>query len=360
LRGDLLLRRKDYANAERHWQAFLNRKPDPTSAAEIYDKLAKLCNSQERWADLANYRGKAITTHDSAARRVTHAVALLHLHQCDAAFAEMDKARRMDSADFQLKEWLPRFERLQHFLPQIRTVEAQLTKVPNSAGFLLDRARILTVAELPGIALEDGRRAMASQPGWLRARIQTAEALLDDKRVDDANKLQVSRNLTRGKDGHVSDQALRDLAQEDAAISSDPENAEAFASRSRTLRFLNQFVLALADANAALAANKDSANAHFEAANSLKELNQAKEALSHAIRATELNPNDPSAWYSRGVIEAARADFPSAIASQTHSIQLKESVAALREREQCARRLGEVQVADADFNRIQQLEPPPR
>lgn len=358
--GDLLVRRKDYANAERHWLAYLGRKPKPSDAADMYDKLADLCLTQERWPDLAAYTGKAISAKDSAERRVAHAVALLHLHQWDAAFAEINKAQELDATDSKLKEFLPSFERLRRSLPRIKILDGQIAKTPNSAGFLLDRARLLTLAETSGVALDDCRRAMTLQPAWVRARIQTGEALLDDKRVDDAARLQVSRNLVRGKNGHVTDQALRELAEADAALSKDGSNAEALANRSRTLRGLNQFVLALADAKAAIAANDNSANAHSEAAFSLKELNESKEALEHAVRATVLNPEDPTAWFCRGIMEAARADLAAAIASQTRALQLRESLPALRERERCARQLGQVEIADADLNRIKQLETPTR
>jgi len=358
--GDLCVRRKDYANAERHWLTFLAQKPRRSDAADMYDKLADLCLTQERWSDLATYTAKAIAAEDSAARRVAHAAALLHLRQWDAAFAEITRAQRLDNTDSQLKERLPGFERLQRILPQIKVLDGQLAKMPDGAGFLLDRARLLTLAEVSGLALEDCRRAMALQPGWVRARIQTGETLLDDKRVDDAAKLQVSHNLVRVQNGHVSDQALRELAEADAALSKEEVNAEALAKRSRTLRGLNQFGLALADANAAIAANNTSATAHSEAAFSLKELSQSKEALDHAVRATELSPNDLTMWFCRGIMEAARADLAAAVTSQTRSLQLNESLPALRERERCARQIGQIETANADLKRIRQLEPPKR
>jgi len=51
------------------------------------------------------------------------------------------------------------------------------------------------------------------------------------------------------------------------------------------------------------------------------------------------------------------ADFAGAIASQTRSIDLSESLVALNEREQCERRIGKVAEADADLHRIQELAP---
>ena len=192
----------------------------------------------------------------------------------------------------------------------------------------------------------------------MRARIQTAEALFDVGRPDDAAKLQVSSNLARDKDSHVSDQALRELSNEDTQIAQNSGNAESLAARAKTLRDLRQIPLALADARAALAIDDKLAAAHLEAAHDLDALDQSKEALIHAVKATELNPNDGAAWYYRGVLEAGRADFPAAIESLTRSLKLGETLEALRKRENCQRRIGRIDNANADLKRIRELELP--
>src|SRR5215471_6461588 len=107
-RAGLCFKRKDYQCAERHWLAFIATKPPRADVATAYDNLAELCAAEARWADHAVYRTKAITAQDSAARRVLRAVAFLA------------KANKMDASDSQVKEWLPEFERLQKFLPQIK------------------------------------------------------------------------------------------------------------------------------------------------------------------------------------------------------------------------------------------------
>ena len=359
-RGDLCLKRKDYQNAERHWLAFLATKPRAADAAAEYDKVADLCVAQARWADNAAYRTKAIAAEDSAARRVFRACAFMRLHKWDAAYADMAKANKIDASDSQVKEWLPQFERLQKFLPRIKALDARITKSPNdpaAAGLLLERARIFTLAGRPLLALDDAERALKLQPTSMRARIQAAEALLDVNRAEDAAKLQVSKDLLRGDDKHVSEQALRGLGALDSRLLANPRDVDALAARSKILRGLLQFTLALADARAALAVNDKSAAAHFEVAHDLDGLGQSKDALAHACTATELDPNDPVKWYYRGVLEAQRADLPAAIESQTHSLGIRESLVALREREQCERRLGKVSQADVDLRRIGELAP---
>jgi len=191
----------------------------------------------------------------------------------------------------------------------------------------------------------------------MRPRIQTAEALLDDNRAEDAAELQVGKDLLRGDDKHVSEQALHGLGALDARLLANPRDVDALAARSKILRELRQFTLAFADARAALAIDDKSAAAHFEAAHDFDGLGQSKEALAHACTATELDPNDSAKWLFRGILERQCADFTAAIESQTRSLKIDESLVALNEREQCERRLGKINEADADLRRIRELAP---
>jgi tetratricopeptide (TPR) repeat protein len=357
LRGGVCFKRKDYQNAERHWLAYLATKPPPDDAATEYDNLANLCAEQARWEDHAAYRTKAIAARDSASRRVARACAFLRLRKWHAAYADMAKANKMDASDSEVKEWLPQFERLQKFLPQIKALDAQIAKSPNDIGLLLERARLFTLAGRPLLALDDAQRALNLQPASMRARIQTAEALLDTGRPEDAAKLQVNDKLARAEDKHVSEQALRELDRLDTRLLANPKDPDALAERSKILTELRQFTLALADANAALAITNKSAAAQFGVAQALDGLGRQKEALAHARIATELDPKDPAKWFLRGVLERQGADFAAAIESQTRSLEITESVVALSEREQCERRMGKVSQADADLRRIRELAP---
>jgi tetratricopeptide (TPR) repeat protein len=355
-RAGLCFKRKDYQCAEQHWLAFIATKPPRADVATDYDNLAELCAEQARWADHAAYRTKAIAAQDTATRRVLRAVAFLRLHNWDAAYADMAKANKMDATDPQVKEWLPEFERLQKFLPQIKPLDAQIAKSPNDIAPLLGRARVFILAGRPLLATDDGQRAFKLQPASMRARIELAEALLDAGQPENAAKLEVDRYLRRGEDKHVSDEALRGLGTLDARLSVNPKDADALIARARILRDLRQFTLAFADANAAVAINDKSAAAHFEAAQDLDGLDQQKEALLHARIATELDPHNSNMWFFRGVLERQRADFAGAVASQTRAIEISESLVALTEREQCERRIGKTAEADADLRRIQELK----
>src|SRR5215468_755707 len=324
-RAGLCFKRKDYQCAEQHWLAFIATKPPAADVATAYDNLAELCAAEERWADHAAYRTKAVAAQDTAARRVARACAFLRLHKWDAAYADMAKANKMDATDPQVKEWLPQFERLQQFLPRIKPLDTQIAKSPNDVGLLLDRARLFTLAGRPLVALDDAERAFKLEPSSMRARIQTAEALLEVDRADDAAKLDVSIDLIRGKDRPVTDEVLRQLAALDSRISQNPKDIDALIARAKILGQLRQFTLSLADANAALAIDDKSAAAQFEVARDLDALGKGKEALLHACVATDLDPNDPTKWYFRGVLERQRADFMQAIASQARSIEISES-----------------------------------
>jgi len=356
-RAGLCFKREDYQCAEQHWLAFIATKPSAADVATNYDNLAELCAAQARWADHASYRTKALAAQDTAARRVSRACAFLRLHKWDAAYADMAKANRMDASDPQVKEWLPQFERLQQFLPRIKRLDAAIAKSPNDPALLLDRARLFTVAGRPLLALDDAERAFKLQPGSMRARIQTAEALLEVDRADDAAKLDVSKDLIRGRDRLITDEVLRELSALDSHLSQNPKNIDALVARAKILGQLRQFTLSLADANAALSINDKSAPAQFEAARVLDALDREKDALLHARVATELDPHDSTKWFLRGVLERQRADFTGAVASQTRSIEISESLVALSEREQCERRIGKTAEADADLRRIQELAP---
>jgi tetratricopeptide (TPR) repeat protein len=355
VRGDLANARKDYKLAEQYWRLYVAADPEATDTLE---KLAKLSEAAERWQEAAELRTRALGHDKTAAGFVARANDYVELRIWDKAFADIDKANALDPSDAAVKDSLPRFELLKKFVPRIRSLDAQIAKAPDAFLLWLDRARLFTLSEHPSLALKDCEHVMKLDPARIRARIQNGEALLDLGRVDDAAKLEVSYDLQRDSRNHLSDEALRALGFADEMVLKNPDQSEPLVIRAKALRLIKQYTLALADTRIALKLDSGSAAAHFEAANALDSLERTREALAHAEKATSLNPQDPVAWSYRGLLEAKRADFDSAIRYQSRSLAIRESSEALLERERCARRLGRRAEADVDARRRKQLSVP--
>ena len=354
LRGDVYLAQDLSGDAERAWRASLAIKP---SDYRVLGKLADLFETQDRWPEVLALRSRAVAAQPAAALLAARGGALLHLHRWDAANAAIQKANTLDATDPTVQQWLPPLEVLDQALPRIKGLDAEIAAKPGDPGPLLDQAALFTEAGQPSLALSNARRALALAPGSIRARIQAGEAELDLGHPADAARLKVSHDLKRGADGHLSPETLRQLGLRDAAVGQDPGQPGPLAARSKALRNLNQYVLALDDAQAALRLDPQSPDAEFEMGHDLDGLGRPGEALPHIVRATELRPDDAVAWYYRGVIEAHRADFKAAIASQTRSLSIRESAFALQARADCELRLGLASQAAADSQRLHQLNP---
>jgi tetratricopeptide (TPR) repeat protein len=355
IRGDLANARKDYKLAEQYWRAYIVAVPE---AAGTLEKLAKLCETAGRWQEAAEFRTRLLGQDKTAPGFFARANDYVELRAWDKAFADVEKANAIDPSNGAVKDSLPRFELLKKFLPRIRSADAQIAKTPDAYALWLDRAHLFTLSEHPSLALEDCEHVIKLSPGRMRARIQCGEALLDLGRVDDAAKLGVSYDLQRDGLKHVSDEALRALGSADEVPLKNPDKTESLVIRAKALRMLRQPTLALVDARIALKLDPGSSAAHFEAACALDALGRTREALAHAEKAASLNPQDPLTWYYRGLLEAKRANFDSAIRFLSRSLTIRESSEALLERERCARRLGRTADADVDAQRRKQLSIP--
>jgi tetratricopeptide (TPR) repeat protein len=356
VRGDLANRREAYKDAERFWRAYIASRPQ---AIETLDKLAALFEVRKAWRAGVDILNRAIALNDSAVRRVLRARFYLKLRNWDAAFADLNRANALDATDASVKEWLPKFEQLRPYLPRIKALDATLAKPGNAAGPWLARARLLTLAGQPDLALNDAIEAFDNRlpKESMRARIQSGEALLDLGRGAEAAKMNVGRDLVRTEDHHVGEKALNDLGEWDARISQNSGKPEPFVERANILRRLKQYGLALADAQSAIDIDAGNSAAHFEAAHALEGLDRVAEALKHATMSTEFNPNSVVSWYYRGVLEARRSDFGAAVESQNRSLAIRESLVALREREKCELRLGRIREAQVDSQKISGMDP---
>ena len=352
IRGDLANAGKDYVAAEHYWSSYIAANPEATDTLE---KLARLDEASERWQEAADLRTHALAQSKTGARLIARANDYLQLRSWRRAFADADQANVLEPSDAVVKDALPRFELLRRFLPRIESLDAQIARAPAAPLLWLDRARLLTLGEHPALALRDCEHAMKLAPWMMRARIQNGEALLDLGRIDDAANLGLSYDLLRDKNKHLSDEALRALGSSDDLVLKNPDHPEPFLARANVLYQIKQYTLALADAQTALKLDPSSASAHLQAANALDSLDRPHEAIAHAEKTTLLNPGDAVGWYYRGLLEAKRANFDAAIQCQSRSLAIKESNAALLEREKCERRIGRIADADVDAQRRKQL-----
>jgi tetratricopeptide (TPR) repeat protein len=355
LRGDLATARKDNRSAERYWRLYVVADP---SATDTLEKLAKLSESGGHWEEAVGWRTRALAQNKTVEGLIARANDYLELRTWEKAFSDVNKANATDPTDAAVKDALPGFERLRKILAPLKALDAQIAKSPTAPLSLLDRARLLSLADRPNLALKDSQSAMKLAPEMIRARVQTGEALLDLGRGDESASLGISYDLKRDKNNHLSDENLRALGAADNTVLKDPGQSEPYVIRAKALRQINQYSLALADAQFAIKLDPGSASAHFQAAHAEESLGQMRAALMQVEKATQLNPGDPVSWYYRGLLEAQRADFESAIRSQSRSLAIRESGVALLEREKCERRIGRIADADLDAQRRNQLPTP--
>ncbi len=357
-RGDIFLAQDLPADAEGAWRASLAL--DPRNYV-VLSKLADLLESQSRWSEVLTLRTRAATAKPSAALIAARAGAQLNLHQWDAAIADIHKANKLDATDPTVQQWLPKIELLAKRRKDVFAYDLLLNLArvsdPRNLHPLLDQAELFMEIGEPFLALANARRALAIEPGSVRARIQAGEAELGLGKPLEAAKFKVSHDLKLGDGGLLGRPVLHELDIRDAAVRKNPGKAGPLAARSKTLRGLNQYVLALDDAEAALALDPNSPDAQFEMGHDLDALGRSAEALPYIIRSTELRPGDPVAWYYRGIVEANRADFGAAVASQTRSLTIHESEVALRARLDCELRLCLSSQAAADMQRLHRIAP---
>ena len=151
IRGDLAMARKDYKTAEHDWRLYLAADPKATDTLE---KLAKLSESAEHWQEAVDWRTRALAESKTGTELIARADDYLELRAWDKAFADVNKANDIDASAKAVKDALPGFELLSKFVPQIKTLDAQIAKTPAAPLLWLDRARLFTLGNRPNLALE--------------------------------------------------------------------------------------------------------------------------------------------------------------------------------------------------------------
>ncbi len=173
--------------AERYWRLYVAARPEAVNGLE---KLADLCAAQKRWRDAVEFRTRALALDETAVGRIRRANLYLELHEWDKALVDSDKANALDPSDRYGKRVAATVRTSEKVSPRIKVLDAQIGKSQGAAVLWLDRARLFTLANRSNLALTDCRQAMKLEPGMMRARIQTGEALLDLGRGEEAARLE--------------------------------------------------------------------------------------------------------------------------------------------------------------------------
>jgi tetratricopeptide (TPR) repeat protein len=347
--GDVALAQQDEQEAILHWQKALGRDPNNE---RVLRKIAELENARRHWTEEEAAWSTLIKTRDSAAARLSRAIARRRLHRWEEALADLQRARLLAPGDAQVQEWSQRFERLGKFLDEIRELDTSITQSPADFTFLGDRALAFLRADDPELALGDAERARKLAIWAIRPKLLQAIALVELNRANEGADLLV-RNSIRLE--QLSAENLEAFRRLDGQIAVERTNADLFVSRAWQLNEIGQPALAQEDAETALTLDKKSAGALAELSYALMKLGQPDEALTRIKLATDLDPQLAIAWQYRGEIEMARAETVSAIDSLSHALQLNQTAIALRKRAECYRKIGYNDRAEEDLRALQDL-----
>ncbi|MGI9089444.1 MAG: hypothetical protein ACR2HH_17165 [Chthoniobacterales bacterium] len=262
-------------------------------------------------------------------------------HRWAEASDDLRHAQELAPNDPEVRRSAELLARLEKSLPAIRELDARIALTPNDDQLLTDRALLFLRASDPEMALADATAATKLAPWAMRPRLfqilarqdLSAEPSTDPERLDLAN---------------LTPEFLETLARHDSEISLERDNAQLYISRAWELNEIGQPTLALEDAASALEKNPESAAACAEKSYALAKLGRADEAYAAINNATELDDKFSIAWNYRGELEMARADFAAGAESFSRALALEQTATGLQQREQCYRKLGQLEKADAD------------
>jgi len=347
--GVLAFEQHDPGGAVQAWTKVLGAEPKNT---RVLEKVARVENIQQHWAEENAAWTTYIEVQDSAMARINRALCRRRLHRWQDAFEDLKRAQELAPDDPEVQRGGKLFEQMGKFLADIRELDAALAVSPNDPGLLADRALMFLRSEDYELALEDSETAAKLGPWAMRPKLFQAIALIDLGRSDECEKLAVQKFIRLEA---LTPEFLETISRFDSEISVEQSNAELYVARAWQLNEINQPALALQDAENAVRFNPKSAGACAECSYALTKLGRAEEGLEQIKRATELDPNFSTAWQYRGELEMERGETLSAIESLSHAIETNQTVAALQKREQCYRRLGLLVKADQDHRALEEL-----
>lgn len=146
------------------------------------------------------------------------------------------------------------------------------------------------------------------------------------------------------------------LGDYNKAIALNPELIWAYYNRAMLYNNQENYDAALIDFDKAIELKPDFAKAHFYRATIFHRAEKYSEALAGYDKAVEFAPNFAEAYFQRGMIHFAEKNYNLAIAEYTKAIEVAPRFrAAYFQRGRSYEKLGDLENANADFEREQQL-----
>lgn len=349
--GDVAWKRGNAGDAVAAWA----RARKANSANQrVLNKLARGNRALGRWADEEEALTAVLSLNDNGTTRIERALVRRRLGRWDESIEDARRARQLEPDNLQVSRGAKLLEQLSKFLDPIRALDARLTSSPDDDQLLADRALLFLRAGDPEVALDDARKASELEPSALRPVLFQILALSALERPAEAAALTGGDSTLQLE--HLTPEFLETIARLDAEIATEPSDAEFYVARAWQLNDLSQPHLALSEAEKALALNPNSAGALAESGYALAKLGRSDEAFARITKGTGADPNYSTVWQYRGELEMRQGQYAAAIESFTRALNINQTVAVLRRREEAYRAAGLAQRADEDRDRVQQIE----
>ena len=292
-----------------------------------------------------------------------------HLGQNVLAAADSDKAIALDAANPML--WLMRgfiFGAKGDFAEARTAFDKGIVARPNDPHVLSKRGAALIELGKPAEALADAEAALAVDPANFQARIVKAQALARlgdhaqaERLFDDlvAQSPEPYVYVRRAYAHIIGGRYARALADYDALLKSDPENASLHYARGEAYRGMGELAKAFADYDKALLIDPDSAYLRNGRcwARAAAGIDLAK-AMDDCNASIALDPEDANNYDSRGMVRLKMGDAAGAFADYDKAMTYGvEKASYLYGRGIAAIRLGHMVAGEADLARAAALDP---
>jgi tetratricopeptide (TPR) repeat protein len=351
LRGDVAWAADKTDEAVHRWMTFLKTAPKDT---DVRDKLAVALAKLEDFAGAAAVLEQRVKIAPTAEAYENLAIDYALVRDWKKTSASARRGSQIDATDEIVKSTLPRVERLEKALPDLKNLDRAVAAAPNDPNPKLDRGLLFARVGWPEIALQEAKMALEANPESRRALLQKASALLALQRKDEAEALE---GVRLDVDPITMPALLPGLGGADAALSKNGPSVDALARRAEFLNLLAQYILAEKDSAAALKLDEKSEAALTAHGEALMGTGEDWTALPELTQATEINPQNGHAWFLRGSIESKHRNFAAATDALSHALELQPNLhAALELREKNYRAIGKIEAADSDAMLLKTLK----